>query len=371
VMLISIDPLKTQIIHPRPSSIVAALYTLRDLGVDVVILHGPSGCCFKHARLLEEDGLRVLTTALDETGFVFGAQDQLSALLRRAMELFHPKMAAVVGTCSSMIIGEDLRAAVEDSGLSIPVLTVEVHAGYRDNTQGVIIALEAALEAGIIDRPEFERQKSLMARATEVEKLHGAASSEYLAPERGDLKHLAAARLIELMRDGKRGLNVLNAKKETAYIFADITAAVDEVAGRLGSSVLNLANLDPSVGLPKVRRDAENIARDLGEKGVAFTTIGGLDEYPLAGDLVAQAIEREGPFDYAVISGVPHAIPAAALKGIELFSITNGPRQVRPLREMGHKHVLVEIDLHPKTMGLTSMIESEFGATLRQMSAGE
>ena len=112
-----------------------------------------------------------------------------------------------------------------------------------------------------------------------------------------------------------------------------------------------------------------NIARDLGERGIAFDLIGGLDEYPLAGDLVAQAIEIYGPFDYAVISGVPHAIPAAAIEGIELFSITNGPRQVRPLREMGHKHVLVEIDLHPKTMGITSMIESEFGATLRQMAA--
>lgn len=38
------------IIHPRPSSIVASLYTLRDLNVDVAILHGPPGCSFKHAR---------------------------------------------------------------------------------------------------------------------------------------------------------------------------------------------------------------------------------------------------------------------------------------------------------------------------------
>ena len=81
---------KLQVIHPRPSSIVAALYTLRDLGADVVILHGPSGCCFKHARLLEEDGVRVLTTALDEAGFVFGGQEPLVRLLRRAQELFNP-----------------------------------------------------------------------------------------------------------------------------------------------------------------------------------------------------------------------------------------------------------------------------------------
>ncbi|KKG26971.1 hypothetical protein EO97_06160, partial [Methanosarcina sp. 2.H.T.1A.15] len=65
------------IIHPRPSSIVAALYTLRDLNVDVAILHGPPGCSFKHARLLEEDGIHVVTTGLDENGFVFGGHDRL------------------------------------------------------------------------------------------------------------------------------------------------------------------------------------------------------------------------------------------------------------------------------------------------------
>jgi hypothetical protein len=29
---------------------------------------------------------------------------------------------------------------------------------------------------------------------------------------------------------------------------------------------------------------------------------------------------------------------------------------------------MVEIDLHPKTMGVTSIVESEFGATLRAMN---
>ena len=41
--------------HPRPSPIVAALYTLRDLDADVIIVHGPSGCCFRAARLLWPD----------------------------------------------------------------------------------------------------------------------------------------------------------------------------------------------------------------------------------------------------------------------------------------------------------------------------
>lgn len=357
-----------QILHPRPSSIVAALYTLRDLGAEVVILHGPSGCCFKHARLLEEDGVRVLTTALDEAGFVFGGQESLVRLLKKAKELFDPKLIAITGTCSSMIIGEDLHQAVLEADLDVPVLEVEVHAGYRDNTRGVIITLEAALDLGIIDRDEFDRQKALLDKATEVERLYGAASSEYLAPDRGDLKFQAATRLLELIAQGKRGLNILNAKKETAYMFADITAAVYEVAN---GKIDTLANLDQEVGLPKVRRDAVNIARDLSDRKVKFELIGGLDEYPVAGQKVANFIKEHGGYDFAVISGVPHAIPVQCLQGLEIFSVTNGPRQVKPLRDMGHDHVIVELDLHPKTMGVTSIVESEFGATLRALNKSD
>jgi putative methanogenesis marker 13 metalloprotein len=358
------DAKNLNIIHPRPSSIVAALYTLRDLGADVVILHGPSGCCFKHARLLEEDGVRVLTTALDEAGFVFGGQQPLTRLLLKAKDMFNPKLMAVSGTCSSMIIGDDLHQAVLNANLGIPVLEVEVHAGYRDNTKGVILTLEAAKEIGIIDDAELLRQKMLLDRATEIERLYGAASCEYLAPERGDLKYEAAARLLQLIREGKRGLNILNAKKETAYMFADITAAVAEVAG---DQVDTLANLDDQVGLPKVRKDASNVARDLAQRKVDFKLIGGLDEYPVTGEAVSRLI-AQGDYDFAVISGVPHAIPASALSGLEIFSITNGPRQVKPLRDMGHQHVTVELDLHPKTMGVTKLVESEFGATLRALN---
>jgi len=364
VIIMASEMQNLNVLHPRPSSIVAALYTLRDLGADVVILHGPSGCCFKHARLLEEDGVRVLTTALDEAGFVFGGHKPLTALLKKAVELFDPQLMAISGTCSSMIIGDDLHQAVLEADLDIPVLEVEVHAGYRDNTKGVIITLEAARDKGIIDEAEFVRQKTLLEKATEVERLRGAASAEYLAPERGDLKYQAAERLLELIQQGKRGLNILNAKKETAYMFADITAAVAEVAG---GQVDTLANLNDQLGLPKVRRDAVNVASDLRDRGVQFSIIGGLDEYPVTGDVIAQRAQ-EGGYDFAVVSGVPHALTASALQGLEIFSITNGPRQVKPLRDLGHQHVMVEIDLHPKTMGVTSIVESEFGATLRAMN---
>ncbi len=369
------EPLEPLIMHPRPSSIVAALYTLRDLDVDVVILHGPAGCSFKHARLLEEDGLRVVTTALDESGFVFGGHDELVTILNKVIEMFDPKSIGIVGTCASMIIGEELHEAVLEVNPDVPVIEVEVHAGYRENTKGVVITLESALAAGILSREEFERQKVLLNEATEVEKRHGAASKEYLEPSRGDTKYTVAKRIIQLLREGKKCITILNAKKETGYMFADINAAVNQVAKDLGSDsvIINMANLDENLGLDRVRAHARNISRDLKNMGVeVHEIIGGMDEYPVTGETVSKLIAEKYPgFDFAVITGVPHAIPMDNLKDMEIFSVTNGPRQVLPLKEMGHDHVMVEIDLHPKTLGISNIVESEFGATLRELAREE
>ncbi|KAF5410838.1 MAG: Ni-sirohydrochlorin a,c-diamide reductive cyclase catalytic subunit [Euryarchaeota archaeon] len=360
-----------KIMHPRPSAIVAALYTLRDLDADVAILHGPPGCSFKHARLLEEDDLRVVTTAMDETDFVFGGRELLTALLEKVTELWHPKRIGVVGTCASMIIGEDLHQAVADANLDVPVIVVEMHAGYHENTHGVIVTLESARDVGIIDDHEFERQKALLKEATLLEQRHGAASKEYLEPSRGDLKYRVSEQIIKLLEDGKDCINIMNAKKETAYMFSDILLAINECAAHIGSDsrIVNLANLRTDVGLPRVQQYAVDILRDLDKSGVQIhETTGGLDEYPITGNITGNIIESKySDFDFAVISGVPHAVPMESMQGMEVLSVTNGPRQVLPLKEMGHTAVVVEIDLHPKTLGVNHIVESEFGATLREM----
>jgi hypothetical protein len=91
-----------------------------------------------------------------------------------------------------------------------------------------------------------------------VEKRHGAASKEYLAPSRGDVKYKVAQRIIDLLKEGKRGITIMNAKKETGYMFADITVAVNEIAKQLGveSNIVNMANIDDTLGLPRVRHHA-------------------------------------------------------------------------------------------------------------------
>lgn len=362
------DASAEQIIHPRPSSIVAALYTLRDLETDAVIIHGPSGCCFKHSRLLEEDGIRVITTAMDETNFVFGGDKVLTRVIRRAVELFDPSLLGVIGSCASMIIGEDIHQAVQDATPPCPVIEVEIHAGYRDNTYGAIATLAAAVQAGVLDPGEYRRQKELLIKATDLEKIAGVASKEYIPPSRGDIKYVTARKLLELVEHKKRGLIVLNAKKETAYQFADILVALSTVASDIGNEYLKtFANLDVDVGLPRLRKHAENILNDLTASDVSIDHItGGLDEYPITGTAAGSLIERHyGDYDFAVLLGVPHAVPMKSLGQKTIFSVTNGPRQVLPLKQLGHTHVTVEIDLHPKTLGVSHIVPSELGDTLR------
>ncbi|MDU9376445.1 hypothetical protein McpSp1_10630 [Methanocorpusculaceae archaeon Sp1] len=350
-------------VQPRPSSIVAALYTLRDLDVDLAILHGPSGCSFKHARLLEEDGIRVLTTSLGDEEFIFGGQRLLEDVLRYAEEEFAPKKIAVVGTCVSMIIGEDMEAAIEASGIATPAIAVDIHAGFRENIDGVIAALEPAAAAGWITAEELDRQRSVLAAANATERARGAACKTYIAPSRGDLKHVAAKELITLAKSGKRGMAIMNAKKETAYMFADELLALHDAVP--DADILYIANLEER-GLPKVRGDASAILAQMRARGVDPELIGALDEYGANGPAIAARIAEVKP-DFVLLVGVPHALTPESLSETTVFSVTNGPRQVGPLKDQGHAHVVVEIDLHPKTLGVHEIVESEFGAVLRSL----
>lgn len=350
-------------VQPRPSSIVAALYTLRELNVDLAILHGPSGCSFKHARLLEEDGIHVLTTSLGDEEFIFGGHNALVKVLQYAEKEFHPNRIAVVGTCVSMIIGEDLNAGIIESGIVTPAISVKIHAGFRDNIDGVLAVLEPARDIGWISPEEFERQKRVLTAANLTERERGAASKSYIAPSRGDLKHIAASELLRFLRSGKKGMVIMNAKKETSFMFADHLCAVHDAAPN--ADITYICNLEQR-GLSKVRGDALAVLHDLENQGIHPELIGALDEYGENGEVLAAAIARIKP-EFILITGVPHALKPDAVNGMTSFAITNGPRQVTPLKEQGYNYVMVEVDLHPKTLGVHHIVESEFGATLRSI----
>ena len=279
--------------HPRPSPIAASLYTLRDMDVDVIIMHGPHGCCFRTGRLLESDGVRVLTTSMAENDFILGAGEKLENTLIKAYDMFNPKLMGVVGTCASMIIGEDLKEAIANADLDCTVIPVESHGGFGegDNTEGAIMVLDSAVECGVIPSDEAERQIKMLKKATEIEKTRGMAQGEYIKPNFGDNKEEVAKKLVSSIKEGKKVAFVLNAKKETSYLFADIInfdyAEINEDNGPIV-----VANLDENIGLTRIRNHAKNIKNQLEGTNVNVDCItGGLDEYPETGKIAADYLK--------------------------------------------------------------------------------
>jgi Ni-sirohydrochlorin a,c-diamide reductive cyclase subunit CfbD len=356
---------EVKLLHPRPSPIAASLYTLRDLNADVIILHGPHGCCFRTGRLLEQDGVRVVTTAMSENDFIFGAAEKLEKTLLEVDEMFSPRLVGVVGTCASMIIGEDLKESAQNAGIPAKVLIVESHGGLSegDNTEGAIAVLDAALQEGLILPEENERQTQMLKLATEIEKTRGMAQGKYIAPQNGDSKEEVAQLILNAFKRGDKIALVLNSKKETSYLFADLLKIP---FGQLypNNQPTIIANLDEEVGLPRIRQHAQNIREELEGKGIKVDVItGGLDEYPVTGLKAAEFI-LQSKFDLVVVIGVPHALPIEKIEAITV-AVTDGPRLVEPLKNLGYDWVVTELDAHSKTLGTSSIVDSDIGNTLR------
>ena len=348
--------------HPRPSPIAASLYTLRDMNVDVIIMHGPNGCCFRTGRLLESDGVRVLTTAMAENDFILGAGDKLEETLIKAYDMFEPELMGVVGTCASMIIGEDLKEAIANANLDCTVIPVESHggSGEGDNTVGAIMVLESAVECGVIPREEADRQIEMLEKATEVEKTRGMAQGKYIKPNFGDSKEIVAKDIVRALKDDKKVAFVLNAKKETAYLFADIIN-FDYAQINPQNKPVIVANLDENIGLERIRGHATNIKNEL-PMGIDFIT-GGLDEYPITADNAYDYL-KDMDLDLIVVFGVPHAFPIEKMD-VKSVAVTDGPRLVEPLRELGYDNVVAELDAHSKTLGTDEIVDSDFGLMIR------
>ncbi len=352
------------VIHPRPSPIVAAMYTLRDMDVDVIVMHGPSGCGFMASRPLENADVRVVTTGMRDNDLIFGASEPLIDTLKQVEEKFHPETVAVIGTCASMIIGEDMASSIRKAGISANAFPVDVHACMGDNTRGAIKALEAGRDAGIIDSDECSRQISLMKSATRLEKNAGMASRDYIRPAVSPTKLHVCRRIADTLSKGGKVAVVMDAKKELAYRFADMFEAVDRARKALGGETLFVANLDPSKGLPRIRNYCEEILADLGSHDVEIDRIvGGLDEYAIVGEQMKAEVDAFKP-DLTVILGICHAYPGMAEDDI---LITDQPRQLANYLAMGCQWAVGEISSHPMVMGAHSIVPLETADTLREL----
>ena len=352
-----------KIIHPPPNPIVAAMYTLRDLDVDVIVVHGPAGCCFMASRSIEEAGVRVVTSGITDNDLVFGAVDSLIETLKLVKEKFDPKTVAVIGTCASMIIGEDLDAAIRRANIGCTVFPVDCHGCMKDNTSGAVKAIEAAEATGIISHDEASRQSAMMRAATELEKNNGMAGKDYLSPTRGPTKMGVAKMIIDTMKKGGTVTAAVIAKKELIYRFADIYVVLNEVQKAVGGKTRFFGNIDREIGLPRIRRYADDVIKELESKGIKVDTVGGLDEYAVIGQRMKDRVEAE-PTDLLIVVGIAHSYPDIPKDAV---LITDQPRQLANYLKSGYANSVGEISSHSMVMSARNIISLETADTIREM----
>jgi putative methanogenesis marker 13 metalloprotein len=351
--------------HPRPNPIVAAMYTARDMNVDVIVMHGPAGCSFMASRPLENAGVRVMTSSMNDNDLIFGGGPSLERTLREAKERFDPKSIAVIGTCASTIIGDDISATIGrvDMG-DTKCFAIDCHGCMESNTEGAIRALKAGAKAGLIPKEEAERQTALLKAATALERKKGMAGRTYLSPAESPTKLAVCKRIKEVLSANGKVAVVMVAKKELAYRFADMFEAVDSARKALGGSTFFVANMDPEKGLPRIRKYCTDIIRDLDAKGVKIDRIiGGLDEYAVVGEDMEEAVKEFSP-DLTVILGICHAYPTLDENCI---LTTDQPRELKNYLDQGLSAV-GEVGSHGMVMGADGIITLETAQTLRELT---
>ena len=126
--------------------------------------------------------------------------------------------------------------------------------------------------------------------------------------------------------------------------------------------MINVGNLSTDVGLLRIKRYAEDIKNNFESNGISIDYVsGGMDEYPIAGKNAIEYL-KDKEFDLLVAVGIPQALPTIDKESI---AVTNGPREVHPLEDVGYKYVTVEIASHSTVMGTREIVLSELGEAIR------
>ncbi|MBO4797533.1 MAG: Ni-sirohydrochlorin a,c-diamide reductive cyclase catalytic subunit, partial [Candidatus Methanomethylophilaceae archaeon] len=317
------------------------------------------------SRPLENDGVHVVTSSMKDKDLIFGAGEKLENVLEESVRRFSPKTMAVVATCASTIIGEDIEAAIERADLGdTKCFAIDSHGCMENNTDGAIKALEAGAKAGIIPFSEYERQKKLLEAATNLEKNRGMAGKTYLKPAVSPTKYAVCRRIIDVLSSGGKVSVAMLAKKELAYRFSDMFSAVEKARRKFGGETRYFANLDENAGLPRIRRYVSEIKKDLDSEGIEIhEIIGGLDEYAVIGERMKSGIDKFSP-DLRIFLGICHGYPD--LREDDIL-ITDQPRELANYLEQGFAAV-GEVSSHSMVMGAHGIIHLETADTLRQMT---
>ena len=101
-----------------PGKISGALMAVTSIEDAVPLIHGPVGCAFQRKINPFRPYLPFYETPctdMNDMDVVYGGEDKLSQGIKETYEKYHPSLIVVITTCPSDLIGDDVRAVIEET----------------------------------------------------------------------------------------------------------------------------------------------------------------------------------------------------------------------------------------------------------------
>lgn len=111
-----------------------------------VLVHGPKGCAFPAYEATLYDRLVFNFSEMCERAVIFGGEKLLREKIYDTYYDNLPSLIALLTTCSSEIIGDDVEGVIGTTDLPVPVLRMEGVGFKRDNWEGIGHAMTTILK---------------------------------------------------------------------------------------------------------------------------------------------------------------------------------------------------------------------------------
>lgn len=122
----------------------------------LALVHGPKGCAFPAYEATLHDPLRFAFTEVCERAVIHGGEDLLEHRLQDACGDHAPDIVGLISSCSTEIIGDDIRGVIRSAGLRQPVVYVEGAGFKRDQWQCGESAMVEVLRAIDLKAPRAD-----------------------------------------------------------------------------------------------------------------------------------------------------------------------------------------------------------------------
>jgi len=113
--------------HNVNCKLSGAAYAVTEIKDAIPLIHGPTGCAFHHRltpHRMHAPIQDMPSTDIDEYDVIYGGEGKLHKKIIETYQRYHPKLIAILQTCVSGIIGDDIQGVIQE--VDVPCAVIHV-----------------------------------------------------------------------------------------------------------------------------------------------------------------------------------------------------------------------------------------------------